>query len=179
MKHTLRCHDFGWRHVGRSMAVRIGGESVGAPRAKIAPAHKGLRPESSTRRNVEQGPACGMRPCRRVKGPRIRRSIVPLRGAGGTRSRGPVFGDATVEPAMSASQPAQCASSRSDPQRGPSSSLRRAIQAEKAWNLLRPTRDALSRGLPIQRVLAAPRFALSTILARTARAFHYVRGSRR
>jgi hypothetical protein len=32
--------------------------------------------------------------------------------------------------------------------------------------------------LPIQEVLAAPRFALSTILARTARAFHYVRGSK-
>jgi hypothetical protein len=38
---------------------------------------------------------------------------------------------------------------------------------------------ALSLGLPIQRVWAAPRFALSTILARTARAFHYVTGSRR
>ena len=38
---------------------------------------------------------------------------------------------------------------------------------------------ALSLGLPIQRVLASPRFALSTILARNARAFHYVRGSTR
>jgi len=37
---------------------------------------------------------------------------------------------------------------------------------------------ALSRGLPIQRVLAAPRFALSTILTRNARAFHYVRRSK-
>jgi hypothetical protein len=158
--------------------VRIGGESVGTPRAKIAPAREGLRPKSPTRRNVEQDrrraeegtpvlfgdltseaivggdplrltrvaspncigsllhlvsrPACGMRPCRRVEGPRIRRSLVPLRGR---------------------------------------------IQAENAWNLLRPTRDALSRGLPIQQVLAAPRFALSTILARNARAFHYVRRS--
>ena len=84
MKHTLRCHDFGERHAGRSAGVRIGGESVGAPRAKIAPAHKGLRPKS------------------------------PL---------------------------------------------------------------ALSLGLPIWGISAAPRFALSTILARTARAFHYVRGS--
>jgi hypothetical protein len=36
---------------------------------------------------------------------------------------------------------------------------------------------ALSLGLPIQRVLVSPRFALSTILARTARAFHCVAGS--
>ena len=55
--------------------------------------------------------------------------------------------------------------------------LRGRIQARNAWNLLRPARDALSLGLPIQRVLAAPRFALSTILARNARAFHYVRDS--
>ena len=65
--------------------MRIGGESVSAPRATIAPAHKGLRPKS------------------------------PL---------------------------------------------------------------ALALGLPIWEILAAPRFALSTILARTARAFHYVRGSK-
>ena len=65
--------------------MRIGGESMGVPRAKIAPAHKGLRPKS------------------------------PL---------------------------------------------------------------ALSLGLPIWGILAAPRFALSTILARTARAFHHVRGSK-
>jgi hypothetical protein len=36
----------------------------------------------------------------------------------------------------------------------------------------------LSLGLPIQRVLVSPRFALATILARTARAFHYVTGSK-
>jgi hypothetical protein len=86
-------------------------------------------------------PLAGMRPRRRAQDRGYWRAHVPLRGAGGTRSRGPVFGDATVEPAMSASQPAQCASSRSDPQRGPSSSLRRAIQAQTAWNLLRPPRD--------------------------------------
>jgi hypothetical protein len=37
---------------------------------------------------------------------------------------------------------------------------------------------ALSLGLPIQRVLAAPRFAPLPILARNARAFHYVTGSK-
>jgi len=47
-------------------------------------------------------------------------------GVGETRSRGPACGDATVEPAMGASTPALCASSGSDPQRGPSSALRRA-----------------------------------------------------
>ena len=36
---------------------------------------------------------------------------------------------------------------------------------------------ALSLGLPIQRVLAAPRFALATILTHNARAFHRVTGS--
>src|SRR6185503_894812 len=37
---------------------------------------------------------------------------------------------------------------------------------------------ALSQGLPIQRVLAAPRFALSTILSHNARAFNYARRSK-
>jgi len=48
---------------------------------------------------------------------------------------------------------------------------KRRAAAQSAWNLLRPPRDALSPGLPIQEVLAAPRFALSTIPARNARAF--------
>ncbi len=143
----------------------------------------------------------GFRGCDRVgacKSRALRRSHVPLRGAGGTWSRGPARGDATVEPAVSASCPALCASPGSDPQRGgcrggagaptlswgcdprsdawgppaaldrlrgqipeknfgaplplsggPSSALRRAIQAHDAWNLLRPARDTLSLGLPI------------------------------
>ena len=37
---------------------------------------------------------------------------------------------------------------------------------------------ALSLGLPICQILAAPRFAPLPILARNARAFHYVRGSK-
>src|SRR5688500_3070698 len=45
---------------------------------------------------------------------------------GATWSRGPACGDATVEPIVSASPPILCASARSDPQRGPSSALRRA-----------------------------------------------------
>jgi hypothetical protein len=45
---------------------------------------------------------------------------------------------------------------------------------------LRPESSlALSLGLPIRGVLAAPRFALSPILARNARAFDRVSGSRR
>jgi hypothetical protein len=47
-------------------------------------------------------------------------------GIGETWSRGPACGDATVEAIMSASLPILCASSGSDPQRGPSSALRRA-----------------------------------------------------
>src|SRR5450759_5312004 len=47
-------------------------------------------------------------------------------GAGGTWSRGPTCGDATVELAIGASTPALRAPSGSDPQRGPSSALRRA-----------------------------------------------------
>ena len=50
----------------------------------------------------------------------------PRAGIGETRSRGPACGDATVEPIMSASLPIHCASSGSDPLRGPSSALRRA-----------------------------------------------------
>jgi hypothetical protein len=56
------------------------------------PARKGLLPESATRRNVEQGPP------------------ESGRGIGGTWSRGPASGDATEEPAVSASCPALCAS---------------------------------------------------------------------
>jgi hypothetical protein len=48
--------------------------------------------------------------------------------AGATRSRGPACGDATVEPATSVSPPASRESPRSDPQRGPSSALRHALQ---------------------------------------------------
>ncbi len=61
--------------------------------------------------------------------------------------------------------------------RAPSRSSRaKTVPAHRG---LRPESPlALSRGLPIQRVLAAPRFALSTILARTARAFHHVRRSK-
>ena len=47
-------------------------------------------------------------------------------GIGETRSRGPACGDATVEPIVSESLLILCASAGSDPQRGPSSALRRA-----------------------------------------------------
>jgi hypothetical protein len=85
MKHTLRYHDFGGSFNKINQLVEPAIIPVIVTEAKIAPAHKGLRPQS------------------------------PL---------------------------------------------------------------ALSLGLPIQRVLAASRFALSTILARNARAFHYVTGSK-
>src|SRR3989304_706912 len=71
---------------------------------------------------------------------RISGALHPAAGAGATRSRGPACGDATVEPAMSASLPSLCASSRSDPQRGPSSALRRAHPSASRWNLFRPPR---------------------------------------
>ena len=50
----------------------------------------------------------------------------PRAGIGATRSRGPACGDATVEPIVNASLSIRRASSGSDPQRGPSSALRRA-----------------------------------------------------
>ena len=85
MKHTLRCHGFG----DAGKVTRIGPrarEALGVkPRAKTAPALKGLRPESAL---------------------------------------------------------------------------------------------ALSLGLPICQILAAPRFAPLPILTRNARAFHYVRDSK-
>jgi hypothetical protein len=84
MKHTLRCHDFGGSCNQSTLVGKLAIFPMTVHEAKIAPAHKGLRPKS------------------------------PL---------------------------------------------------------------ALSLGLPIQRVLVSPRFALSTILARTARAFHHVIGS--
>ena len=56
--------------------------------------------------------------------------------------------------------------------------LRGRIQARNAWNLLRPARDTLSAGLAIFSICPAPSFASSPILARNARVFHYVRGSK-
>ena len=57
--------------------------------------------------------------------------------------------------------------------------LRGRIQAHDAWNLLRPARDTLSAGLAIYDICPAPSFASSPILARNARVFHCVRGSKR
>ena len=189
MKRALRCHDFGsGREASRSQYLEYWQGERQSHGPKLVPAPvipidipifaPGLRPKSATRRSAEQGPR--LRGCDRAgvcESRALRRSHVPLRGAGGTWSRGPVCGDATVEPAVSASCPAQCASPGSDPQRGPSSALRRAIQAHDAWNLLRPARDTLSAGLAIFPICPAPSFASSPILARNARVFHYVRGS--
>ncbi len=108
------------------------------PRAKTAPALKGLRPESSTRRNVEQDRR------RAEEGPPV------------------FFGDLASEAIVGG-----------DPLR-----LTRVASPNCIGSLLRPARDALSLGLPIFQILAAPRFAPLPILARTARAFHLVRGSK-
>ncbi len=94
---------------------------------------------SRDRCNVEQGPRfAGMRPWNRS--PRVaHRFYARLRGqipAGAPLPPcdAPTCGDATVEPAMSASPPSLCTSSRSDPQRGPSSALRRAHPSASRWN---------------------------------------------
>jgi len=190
MKRAMRCHDFGsGREASRSQYLEYWQGERQSPGPKLVPAPglpldiqmpaPGLRPKSATRRTVEQGPR--LRGCDRVgacESRALRRSTVPLRGAGGTWSRGPACGDATVEPAVSASCPALCASPGSDPQRGPSSALRRAIQAHNTWNLLRPARDTLSAGLAIFAICPAPSFASTPILARNARVFHHVRDSR-
>jgi len=117
----------------------------------------------------------------------------------------PRLRDATVEPIVGASSnadPTRVSGVRSP--RGPSSALRRArlrgwdrVGVHRTVVLARycpapgshpsthrlepapPSTGPLSLGLPIRRVLAAPRFALSTILSRNALAFHRVTGSRR
>ena len=57
--------------------------------------------------------------------------------------------------------------------------MRPRAKTAPAHKGLRPESPlALSLGLPIFQILAAPRFAPLPILARTARAFHYVTGSK-
>ena len=49
MKHTLRCHDFGEAYLGNVPRIRYGAIFLATVRwtwAKIAPALKGLRPQS-------------------------------------------------------------------------------------------------------------------------------------
>ena len=70
-------------------------------------------------------------------------------GIGETRSRGPACGDATVEPIMSASLPILCASSGSDPQRGPSSALRRAPFMGMRAKRMAPDADTITETLMI------------------------------
>ena len=56
--------------------------------------------------------------------------------------------------------------------------LRGRIQAQSAWNLLRPARDTLSGDLAIFAICPASSFASSPILARNAHVFHYVTDSK-
>ena len=59
----------------------------------------------------------------------------------------------------------------------PSVALRGRIQAQCAWNLLRPPRDASLLDWPIFWILPASSASPSPILDRNAHVFHYVRGS--
>ena len=89
-------------------------------------------------------------------------------GAGVTRSRGPTCGDATVEPAMGASMPAPCASAGSDPQRGPTSALRRAPLGD-----VTPETDAtpaLDGAAPDSRTFASRKREPCSLLAGAPRA---------
>jgi hypothetical protein len=179
MKHTLRCHDFC---------------SLDAPFAR---APKSMRENGYP---VGQNRASPQGIAARIAG-------APKRGAGigVTWSRDPLAGcDGEADQRRVASMPIPCASRGSDPQRGPSSAPRRAPLTG-----MRPRRRAEDRGIGaltsrsgvtskhttlgtrstlrgtfVARlanidILAAPRFAPSTILSRNARAFHhYVRGFR-
>jgi len=70
-------------------------------------------------------------------------------------------------------------SSRGQPRVQEAPSVKPRAKTAPAHNGLRPESPlALSLGLPIFQILAAPRFAPLPILARTARAFHHVAGSR-
>jgi hypothetical protein len=46
MKHTLRCHDFGGSYNQSFLVSEQAIFPMTMPEAKIAPAHKGLRPKS-------------------------------------------------------------------------------------------------------------------------------------
>ena len=60
----------------------------------------------------------------------------------------------------------------------PSVALRGRIQAQYAWNLLRPPRDASLLDWPIFWILPASSASQSPILDRNAHVFHYVRRSK-
>jgi hypothetical protein len=76
MKHTLRCHDLGQVRACDSCLEKNGLPPTLGFQAKIAPAHKGLRPESPARRREEQGSA------QRGAGTRLRDATVePIKGA--------------------------------------------------------------------------------------------------
>ena len=124
---------------------------------------------------------------------------------GATWSRDPFTGcDRGADHRRVASMPIPCASAGSDP-RGtlfrpptrpacgdatakacvrpahdgvPPVPLRGRIQAQSAWNLLRPARDTLSADLAIFALCPASSFASSPILARNAHVFHYVMDSK-
>ena len=103
-------------------------------------------PLQGARRNVEQGPLWG---CDRAGAHKHAVKSGAASHFGGPVYRGagaPVSGDATVEPAVSASTPASCASPGSDPQRGPSSALRRAIHWPKPTDPAPPSAGALGWG---------------------------------
>jgi len=134
MKHTLRCHDFGGSCNQGTLVGELAIFPMTVPEAKIAPTHKGLRPESPARRSAEQGPR--LRGWDRVG---VHRTAVMARSCPAPGSH----------PSTNRLEPAP------------------------------PSAGPLSLGLPIQRVLPSPRFALSTILTHNARAFHCVTGSKR
>jgi len=163
MKHTLRCRDFGWGRAARIAAsgmisrwVRCGQYRASPQRgaAIIAGVHRTVVlarscPAPGGRWNVEQGPrlwGCdrGTGRERVVSGP-MRVFGVRLLPAGASWGGAVVWrpGQMCVEAALSAPSRTTLRETESGahPQRGPSSALRRAIQAHTAWNLLRPPRD--------------------------------------
>ena len=144
MKHTLRCHDFGYEHTADRWVVEFRQSQEMGHGPKSRQPARGCGQDRRRAEAWSRGP--GFRGCDRGTG-HERVATGPMRVFAVRSPKGPLFLASTRHPSRKRLEPAP------------------------------PSAGPLSLGLPIWLILAAPRFALSTILARNARAFHYVRDS--
>jgi hypothetical protein len=180
MKHTLRCHDFGKASFMMSRGAdpgRFWWKGCGEALAKIVPARKGLRPESPARRSVEQGSA------QRGAGTRLRDATVkPIEGASfQCRSHARLGGQIPGGAPSSAPRRAPLAGMRPRRRaedRGIGALMARSGVASKHTTpgTCSALRGTLCRSAcQYRHIVAAPRFALSTILATTHARFIMLR----
>jgi hypothetical protein len=181
MKRDLRCHDFGSRTRSKARRLVILSKRLATKCwAKIRASPKGYSQNrrctvawSRDRHDEEQGPACGMRPlgrswrvsfeCRSCASSGSHPQGVPVPPSDAPRLRG-------------------CDREGAHKSRGigaPIVALRGRIQAQCAWNLLRPPRDASLLGLPREWAMGcAERLAIDKSGC-NAHVCHFARRSKR